>query len=200
MDEGAFVWRECRGETKKKMVPFVAGKNPSADHKTCLLHLSPACSESLAKKKGKMFRRPLASGHALRNTTIACAMRFGGHAPTIHDHSGSFTRPLTVDENLALEDQKLRTVSGIVPGKLFMRHWVAGEQATISIVNRMLSIATSFGIMIWAVGFSGFGISTYTAAHAAFGVYLVMWIVMHTHMLWLIPLFLGLTTAQILLN
>ena len=148
-----------------------------------------------------MLRRQLAKPLTRSSTSgVATAMRFGGHSPTDHDHSASFGRQLTVEEQLALEDQKLRTVSGIVPGKLFMRHWVAGEQATVSIVNRFLSIFTSFGIMIWAVGFSGFGLSTYTAAHAAFGVYLLMWFVMHTHMLWLIPVFLGLTTAQILLN
>jgi hypothetical protein len=131
---------------------------------------------------------------------VALSLRHSGSSPTFHDHSDAFSRPLTVPEQLSLEDQKLRTVSGVVPGKLFMRHWVAGEQATISIVNRAVSVFTSFGILLWAVGFSGFGLSSMTAIHAMLGVYLLMWFVMHTHFLWLIPVFLSLVTAQIALN
>ncbi len=131
---------------------------------------------------------------------LATPVRSSSSSPTFHDHTDAFSRPLTAQEQLSLEEQSLRTVSGVVPGKLFMRHWVAGEQATVSIVNRLMSVVTSFGILIWAAGYSGFGLSSYTAIHAMVGVNLMMWVVMHTHMLWLIPVFLGLTTAQILLN
>ncbi len=150
-----------------------------------------------------MLRRQLGcrfAGGIQSARALTAALRCSGSAPTIHDHSDAFERPLTVPEQLLLEDQKLRTVSGIVPGKMFMRHWAAGEQATISIVNRIVSITTSFGIMIWAVGFAGFGLSTYTAIHCMMGVFLLMWFVLHTHYLWLVPVLLSLLTAQIVLN
>jgi len=131
---------------------------------------------------------------------VAPFVRFGSHGPTTHDQSAAFSRPLTVEESMALEDQKNRTVSAIVPGKMFMRHFVMAEQSTVSIVNRALSLVASLGFIAWGVWFSDYGITTISAVHVSIGVSLAAWFILHTHMLWLLPVFLGLTTLQILFN
>src|SRR5688572_13094397 len=76
--------------------------------------------------------------------------RFASHSATHHDHSSAFASPLTREESIHLDSQKHRTVSGVVPGKVFMRHWTAGEQATISIYNRAISLVVSAAIVLGA--------------------------------------------------
>jgi hypothetical protein len=134
------------------------------------------------------------------SSAVTMGLRFGGHGPTEHDHSQSFSRALTPEENFALLDQKRRPVSSVVPGKLFMRHWTAAEQSTVSIVNRALSIAVTVGIFIWACGYSGLGVNGLNAWHVAGIVFLANWLVLHTHLLWLYPAMLSVVAAQLLLN
>lgn len=124
--------------------------------------------------------KPLSRGAAAALTTAA---RFGGHAPTVHDQSGLFARALTVDEQLALEDQKHRTVSGVVPGKMFLRHWTAAEQSTVSILNRVLSIIVTLGIVLWAGAYSSLGFNGMNAVHAAALMFLWGWLGLHTHVM-----------------
>lgn len=113
-----------------------------------------------------MMRRVLLNTTTLSTPKVAAvglALRFGGHGPTVHDHSASFSRALTPEEKIALSDQSHRTVSSVVPGKLFMRHWLAGEQATVSIVNRTLSLFVTLGLFVWASGYSGLGWNSLSA-------------------------------------
>mmetsp|Transcript_53885 Transcript_53885/g.61912 ORF Transcript_53885/g.61912 Transcript_53885/m.61912 type:complete len:153 (+) Transcript_53885:43-501(+) len=145
--------------------------------------------------------KPLSSIMGLRCSAapMAVSWRFSGGV-SHHDHTHAFSRPLTPEESIALEDQKKRTVSGIVPGKLFMRHWTAAEQSTVSIVNRVVSLIVTLGIFIWATGYASLGYNGLNAWHVAILATLANWIVLHTHMLWLYPIMLGVTLAQLLFN
>lgn len=148
-----------------------------------------------------MLRRALPSKLGIVSaSSYSFARRYGGHGPTEHDHTHAFSRPLTATENFALLDQKRRPVSGIVPGKLFMRHWIAAEQSTVSIVNRALSIAVTLGIFVWACGYSGMGWNGLNAWHVGCALFLGNWLVLHTHMMWLFPAMLFVVAAQLLLN
>lgn len=149
-----------------------------------------------------MLRRvaPRSSFLLAASPSFQISVRHGGGGPTQHDHSHIFSRSLTQEESIALEDQKKRTVSSVVPGKLFMRHWIAAEQSTVSIVNRALSLAVTLGIFVWASGYAGLGVNGLNAWHVVLMTFLANWIVLHTHMLWIAPVLLGAATAQILFN
>ena len=112
----------------------------------------------------------------------------GGHSPTIHDRSSLFSTPLTVDDKLNLEDQKNRTVSGVVPGKMFMRHWIAGEQSTISVANRAVSLSLSFMIILAAGFYWERGTSVVNWTTVASLVFVGGFLAAHTHMMIIIPI------------
>lgn len=114
------------------------------------------------------------------------SFRFAGGAPTHHDHSGSFSRPLTAEEQLAMNDVKNRTVSKIVPGKLFMRHWIATEQSTYSIALRAVFL-TAIGVTgIYFGLYSGSGYSNLSWLQFAFAVAVANYVVLHTtHPVWM---------------
>jgi hypothetical protein len=116
-------------------------------------------------------------------SAAACAsLRFSVDTSKKYDHSASFSRPLNESEATDLERMRNRTVSAIVPGKLFMRHWIAGEQATVSIYNRALSLMVTFGLIAWAGTYSTFGFSTESSLIAEAFVFLTIFLVVHTHM------------------
>ena len=127
-----------------------------------------------------MMRRVCPARPAFR---AAATMRFGGGGGSqTFDHSASFSRPLTPDEQAALDAQKNRTVNKVVPGKVFMRHFIAAEQSTVSIENRVMSLILSGGIMLAFSVYSGVGLSTYNAALGFFFVFFMNFLVLHTHM------------------
>ena len=109
--------------------------------------------------------------------------RFGGGGPVKnYDHSASFSRQLTASESEALAQQKNRTVSSVIPGKLFMRHWLAGEQATVSIFNRGVSLGVTAGLVLWATFSFGNGNSNYSAVQMMCYTTFCLFLVLHTHM------------------
>lgn len=165
--------------------------------------LTRAGTEKLSLSK--MMRR--AAFRSLRGQVSAVVLaapalsrRWGGGNNKVYDHSDAFSRRLTPEESIALEDQKHRTVSSVVPGKLFLRHWTAAEQSTVSIVNRVLSLLVTLGIFVWASGYAGLGLNGLNAWHCIVGVFLSCWLVLHTHEMWLIPAILGLAALQVLFN
>jgi hypothetical protein len=119
------------------------------------------------------------------NTTLlrcATSRRFGGVKAGNFDHSASFSRKLTESEAEALAAQKYRVVPGFVPGKLFMRHWVAGEQATVSIYNRGISVAVTALLVLGAGLYSTSAFHTESAWPFIFAAYFTYFLVLHTHM------------------
>lgn len=137
-----------------------------------------------------MLRRPL-TRVVPAPTLFAAQLRFGAGPVKEYNHGASMSRPLTEDDGAILQAQKNRTVSGIVPGKLFMRHWLAGEQATVSIYNRVFSLIVTWLLVMWAGAYaSNGGFKVYsmemTFVYAMFAFFMVL----HTHMN-LMPCFLG---------
>ena len=137
-----------------------------------------------------MLRRPI-SFVAPRGAATLSALRFSVDTSKTYDHSASFSRGLTAKEDEAVAALKNRTVSGIVPGKLFMRHWIAGEQATVSIYNRALSLIVTFGLILWAGSYSTLGFNTESAVAMQLAVFFAIFLVVHTHMMELYGVFLG---------
>jgi hypothetical protein len=140
-----------------------------------------------------MLRRQLNTSRATLSCGALVAKRFGGgDSSAEYDHSGAFARPLSGNETAILKKQKNRTVSGIVPGKLFMRHWIAAEQATVSIYNRGLSIAATIAIILAAGVYSTSNSWTTESAIPLMGlVYFAYFMVVHTHMNQLWGVFFG---------
>eukprot|EP00758_Cryptobia_borreli_P010434 Tbor_TRINITY_DN5567_c1_g1::TRINITY_DN5567_c1_g1_i1::g.13330::m.13330 len=131
--------------------------------------------------------------------TYVSSYRFGGGAPTHHDHSGCFTRPLTMDEQSSMNSVLNRTVSGIVPGKMFMRHWIVTEQSSFSIVYR----AVWFTVVLLVVGstglYSGAGINSQSWTQMATFLFLLSYIILHTHNRMLAPFALGAYTFGLIM-
>ena len=125
-----------------------------------------------------MMRRTFAATRV--QPALAMSLRFAGGAPTTHDHSGSFTRALTAEEQLVMEDVKNRTVSKVVPGKLFMRHWIATEQSTYSITLRAAFLTGIAFAGIYFSVYAGAGFTSVSWVHFAIAVAAANYMVLHT--------------------
>lgn len=129
-------------------------------------------------------------------STAAAASRFtfvrfgGGHVGSPQppmDHSGSMLPRALNDAatKAAVDEQANRTVSGMVPGKLFMRHWIANEQATESIVNRIVSLGITAGVIVWASVYASSGpFACLSSAHFALLALIGIFLPLHTHHNW----------------
>ncbi|EKF98475.1 hypothetical protein TCSYLVIO_010627 [Trypanosoma cruzi] len=156
------------------------------------------------KDRFNMLRRVFpVSRAAVRGPTLAltAALRHGHHAQTRHDFSGCFLRKLTREEEESLRVlQDNRPVSAVVPGKLFMRHWIAAEQSTVSVVNRVMSGIISVCLMLWSCGYATLGYNGHNCAHVAGWIFIAFWLVLHTHCMAMIPLFSLIALMQLVLN
>lgn len=115
-----------------------------------------------------MLRRLSARSHEL--TAFSCllgAIRTAHHKPTVHDWSNIWSRPLETKDCEAINLQKNRTVSAVVPGEMFMRHWIAAEQSTYSVADRVVSGMILVVCMVWAAGYATLGYNSHTCAHLA---------------------------------
>ncbi|EKF27580.1 hypothetical protein MOQ_008691, partial [Trypanosoma cruzi marinkellei] len=163
-------------------------------------------NKNKTKEEGRfnMLRRVFpVSCAAMRGPTLAltAALRHGHHAQTQHDFSGCFTRKLTREEEESLRVlQDNRPVSAVVPGKLFMRHWIAAEQSTVSVVNRVMSGIISVCLMLWSCGYATLGYNGHNCSHVAGWIFIAFWLVLHTHCMALIPIFSVLALMQLVLN
>ena len=128
-----------------------------------------------------MLRRRVPTASTAARVVLGAA-RFAVDTTKVYDHSASFSRALSESEQVALDAQKNRTVSAIVPGKLFMRHFLAGEQATISIYNRGMSVLVTFALILGAGCYAGLGANTESVVPLAAFAFFVNFLVLHTHM------------------
>lgn len=149
-----------------------------------------------------MLRRALPVGcfAAAALPVISTAVRYAHHKPTTHDWSRIWSRPLSEDEAAKVAQQSHRTVSAVVPGEMFMRHWIVAEQSTVSVVNRVISGMIAVFTMIWAAGYATLGYNGHNAAHTAGWAFIAYWIILHTHRMWLTPTFLAFAFAELILN
>lgn len=148
-----------------------------------------------------MLRRAASSHKAIACTTsLVASTRTAYHKPTTHDWSQMWAEKPTAEESAEISKQLSRTVSAVVPGELFMRHWIVAEQSTVSVVNRVLSGMIVVFTMIWAAVYATLGYNGHNAAHSAGWTFIAYWFVLHTHLMWLAPTFLGLAFAELLLN
>ncbi|KAG5483390.1 hypothetical protein LSCM1_04938 [Leishmania martiniquensis] len=148
-----------------------------------------------------MFRRvtlPIGTIGALSG--LSTAVRAGHHTPTTHDWSQILPQHMTAEARAAVQAQGHRTVSAVVPGKMFMRHWIVAEQSTVSVVNRVISGMIAVFTMIWAAGYATLGYNGNNCAHVAGWMFIAYWLVLHTHMMWLAPTLLGLAVLELALN
>ncbi|KAG5509477.1 hypothetical protein JKF63_06788 [Porcisia hertigi] len=148
-----------------------------------------------------MFRRvifPIGANAAL--SAFSMATRTSSHKPTTHDWSKILPQNMTAEAHAALQEQSHRTVSGVVPGKMFMRHWIVAEQSTVSVVNRVISGMVAIFTMIWASGYATLGYNGHNSAHVAGWIFIAYWLVLHTHIMWLAPAMLGLALLELFLN
>lgn len=115
-----------------------------------------------------MLRRVSARSHVL--TAFSClqsTIRTAHHKSTVHDWSHIWSRPLAPKDQEAINFQKNRTVSAVVPGEMFMRHWIAAEQSTYSVADRVVSGMILVVCMVWAAGYATLGYNSHTCAHLA---------------------------------
>ncbi len=115
------------------------------------------------------------------------ALRCGGGSGkrAALDHSASFTHELEPELAAKVAAQTNRTVPSFVPGKLFMRHWIAGVQASESIVNRIMSLAVTFAVVVYgAVYATGGGLQGLSAAPFVAFAFFGVFIFYHTHVPW----------------
>lgn len=128
------------------------------------------------------------------------AMRSLHHKPTKHDWSMIWAnRPTKADQD-AIESQMRRTVSAVVPGEMFMRHWIAAEQSTMSVANRVISGMIIVVCMVWAAGYATLGYNSHTCAHVAGWIFLATYlVVLYSHQL-LLGLALGLGATGLLIK
>lgn len=104
----------------------------------------------------------------------------------VFDHSSCYEHRPSAADSAAVAAQQHRVVNGYVPGKLFMRHWIAGEQSAVSIGNRIISLAVTFAL-IWAAGAYGPLLGAGGANGVSFlgssaFVGFALWLTLHTHM------------------
>ncbi|KPI83939.1 hypothetical protein ABL78_7019 [Leptomonas seymouri] len=148
-----------------------------------------------------MFRRvtlPLSTTAAF--SAFSMAARTAHHKPTTHDWSHIFPQNMSPEASAALKAQSRRTVSAVVPGEMFMRHWIVAEQSTLSVVNRVISGIIAVCTMIWAAGYATLGYNGHNSAHVAGWMFVAYWLVLHTHMMWLLPAGVGMALLQLILN
>lgn len=100
-------------------------------------------------------------------SSIQYTLRSAHHKPTVHDWSHIWSQPPTREEQTAISLQNNRTVSAVVPGEMFMRHWIAAEQSTYSVSNRVISGMIIVVCMVWAAAYSTLGYNAHTCAHLA---------------------------------
>ncbi|RNF04264.1 hypothetical protein TraAM80_05400 [Trypanosoma rangeli] len=132
---------------------------------------------------------------------LSGALRHVHQKQTQHDFSECFLRKLTEEEEEALRTlQDRRPISAVVPGKMFMRHWIAAEQSTVSVVNRAISGIISICLIIWSCGYATLGYNGHSCAHLAGWFFVAYWLFLHTHHVALIPLFLSLSVLQLVVN
>ncbi|EPY41047.1 hypothetical protein AGDE_02878 [Angomonas deanei] len=93
-----------------------------------------------------------------------------------------------------------RTISAVVPGEMFIRHWIVAEQSAVSILNRVISGMIVVFSMLWAAGYATLGYNGHNSAHVAGWMFIAYWFVLHTHMMWLAPTFLGAAFLELALN
>jgi len=116
---------------------------------------------------------------AANPVALSMAARYGGGNNRTYDFSGMFKRELTTDEKVALDAQNNRVVTTCVPGKLFMVHWIAAEQASFSITFRgIITIALMFGIFLGS-GIITDSISIYSWWQGFLIVYAFMYVALH---------------------
>ncbi|GET87173.1 hypothetical protein, conserved [Leishmania tarentolae] len=148
-----------------------------------------------------MFRRatlPIGTSPSL--SALRTAARTGSHKPTTHDWSKILPQYMPAEARAVLQAQSHRTVSAVVPGKMFMRHWIVAEQSTVSVVNRVISGMVAVFTMIWAAGYATLGYNGHNSAHVAGWIFIAYWVVLHTHIMWLAPTMLGLALLELALN
>lgn len=114
-----------------------------------------------------MLHRRFALGIARRAACapllVSCALRSSHSGPTHHDHSACFERELSAQEKIAFDAMvEHRPVSAVVPGKLFMRHFFAGEMTAHSIIGRMIGWVMAIGLISFSALYSGMGITSYS--------------------------------------
>ncbi|RNF26979.1 uncharacterized protein Tco025E_00784 [Trypanosoma conorhini] len=132
---------------------------------------------------------------------LSGALRHGHHRLTQHDFSECFSRKLSSEEEEALQIlQEHRPVSAVVPGKMFMRHWIAAEQSTVSVVNRVISGIISVCLMIWSCGYATLGYNGHGCAHLAGWFFIAYWLILHTHCMALFPFFATIAVLQLVVN
>lgn len=132
-----------------------------------------------------ILRRTANSAPLIRRSAnpvaLVIAARYGGGNNKTYDYSSMFKRELTEEEQVQLAAQKNRTVTHCVPGKGFMAHWIAAEQASWSITFRgIITIAFLFAIM-YGSGVVSDNISIYSWVQAFLLVYFVLFAAMHYH-------------------
>ncbi|CCW67851.1 unnamed protein product [Phytomonas sp. Hart1] len=131
---------------------------------------------------------------------LSSSHRTSSHSATHHDWSRIFSHPLTDVEKELVQQQMNRTVSTVVPGKMFMRHWINTEQSTESVVDRVVGGMIIIFTIIWASGYSTLGYNSHTSAHTAGWFFIAYYIVFLTHAMWLAPVFMTGLAAQLMLN
>eukprot|EP00796_Vickermania_ingenoplastis_P009058 gene9058-6356_t len=132
---------------------------------------------------GTMLRRQSALPKAVVSScALLQALRTAHHKPTVHDWSNIWSKTPSVEEQAAINSQAHRTVSAVVPGELFMRHWIAAEQSTMSVANRVISGMIIVVGMVWAAGYATLGYNSHNSAHVAGWFFLALFFtILHTH-------------------
>lgn len=129
-----------------------------------------------------MLRRPSSLIKAVSGMSLQCAQRYAHHKPTVHDWSQIWRHTPSAEEQSAIQSQSHRTVSAVVPGEMFMRHWIAAEQSTMSVANRVISGMIIVVGMVWAAGFGTLGYNGHNCAHTAGWFFLAaFFVILHTH-------------------
>lgn len=104
---------------------------------------------------------------AVALASLHASIRSAHHKPTTHDWAPIWTHTPSAEESVAIKNQAFRPVSAVVPGEMFMRHWIAAEQSTVSVVNRVISGMIIVVCLVWASGFATLGYNSHSCAHTA---------------------------------
>jgi hypothetical protein len=131
-------------------------------------------------------------------STSSSFLRFAGASGVQGpiDHSASMQSHAYDNAELKakIDQQAMRTVPAFVPGKMFMRHWIAGVQAFESIYNRIVSLIITAGIVLWGSLYSsnnGGALNGLSATPFIMMVLIAIWLPYHTHHLWHAGVVLG---------
>jgi hypothetical protein len=127
----------------------------------------------------------------LASTTSFHSLRFGGGAGVQGplDHSAVMQPGAYENAELKarIDQQAKRTVAAFVPGKMFMRHWIAGVQAFESIYNRIVSLIITGAIVVWGSLYSsnnGGALNGLSVTPFIMMCLVAIWLPYHTHHLW----------------